>query len=763
MKKLVIKTNKYFLTICLGIALCLLTFTKASSIDFNGINSLPPNMPVVVSLGDSYSSGEGNPPYCDTRFTNAQKVQSYDWLAHRSENSWPSQLSLNGITFKTVKNIRWYFVASSGATTEHLYNPQEKKYYRGPTSDAGNIYRSYDLQNGSKDLKPQLSIFEELNSKNQKADYVTITLGGNDANFADIVTEGFLEGYIVFGNVQKKLAKTWGDFYKQNGIRDNIREAYRNIRNAAGDQAKIIVAGYPTLINTEGGGGFSTETAVAINNAVSQFNKELRGIVTECQAAKINIHFVSVEEEFKGHEAYTDTPYIHEVMLGPGREELNEISVKNSGSIHPNENGMEVYRECVQNKIEELEKNGSNLPIRTTSDERDIVLVLDRSGSMDGEPLEETKKASSNFISTILKEDASIGIVTYDNSASMHSDFSIDENNLKAVADNITSGGGTSIEAGLIKAKEMLDTSSAKKKIIVLMSDGEPNDGKVGEDLISYAENLKSEGIYIYTLGFFKNIGSNKSSAQILMERMASEGCHYEVSNADDLVFFFGDIADQINGQKYIYVRIACPVDVNVTNGDETLSSVENDITTRTSFGTLTFEENPNKSADSTDDRIKILRLKDGADYDVKIAGNGTGKMNYTIRLMDDTGEYADLREFKDIEISGKTQIDTVAKNSSSTTLNVDSDGDGRYDLKYKAAANSIGEIVDYTYIYCIGAVVILLIIILILYIKIKKWRKKRAEAKQRELASQKKFCTHCGATMSGEKNFCTKCGNMIE
>ncbi len=41
-----------------------------------------------------------------------------------------------------------------------------------------------------------------------------------------------------------------------------------------------------------------------------------------------------------------------------------------------------------------------------------------------------------------------------------------------------------------------------KKKIIVLMSDGEPNEGKTGDELIEFAETIKNEGIYIYTLGF---------------------------------------------------------------------------------------------------------------------------------------------------------------------------------------------------------------------------------------------------------------------
>lgn len=409
-----------------------------------------------------------------------------------------------------------------------------------------------------------------------------------------------------------------------------------------------------------------------------------------------------------------------------------------------------------------VRKTNSNSVRRETSDERDIVLVLDVSGSMSGKPIEETKKASSNFITTILKEDASIGVVSYDNEAEILSDFSVDESRLKSKTNAIDDGGGTNIEAGLAKARKMLDESNAKKKIIVLMSDGEPNSGKLGDELTEYADRIKDEGIYIYTLGFFENMSGTKSSAQELMEKIASDGCHYEVADADDLKFFFGDIADQINGQKYIYVRIACPVDVKIAYNGETLCSDTNNSNTRTSFGTLTFEENKKSSGSGTDDRVKILRLKDGADYDVEIAGNGSGMMNYTIGFMDDGGKYSDLRNFNDIEISPNTKIDTVAQNASVTTLKVDSDGDGRYDIKYKAGANGIGEEVDYAYIlyilYAAGGVIVLLFV----YVFFSKLKKRLAQEKKQRLAAKKRFCVYCGNVISGDKNFCPKCGRKM-
>lgn len=363
---------------------------------------------------------------------------------------------------------------------------------------------------------------------------------------------------------------------------------------------------------------------------------------------------------------------------------------------------------------------------RQTSGERDIVLVLDTSGSMSGTPIEETRKASVNFIDTILQEDASIGVVTYEDSANMLSDFSMDRNALESVVNGIGPGGSTNIEAGLQMAREMLEYSNAEKKIIVLMSDGEPNMGKVGEDLISYADEIKAEGTYIYTLGFFESLG-NKASAQALMEGIASEGCHYEVDSADNLVFFFGDIADQINGTKYIYIRIACPVDVTVSYNGETLDSAEENLSTRTSFGSLTFEEYEDEAnEDDAEDRIKVLRLKEGTDYDIEINGTGRGKMDYTIGFMDETGEYSDLRKFRNIAITSRTKIDTVATVSNSTVLNVDEDGDGKYDLKYKAGENEFGELVDYTYVIYIAAGAVALLIVLIVGVKMRKrFRKK--------------------------------------
>jgi hypothetical protein len=59
--------------------------------------------------------------------------------------------------------------------------------------------------------------------------------------------------------------------------------------------------------------------------------------------------------------------------------------------------------------------------------------------------------------------------------------------------------------------------------------------------------------------------------------------------------------------------------------------------------------------------------------------------------------------------------------------LNVDEDGDGKYDFRYRAGANEYGELVDYSYIYyiVIGVIAVMGILIFALVIR------KRVKAKR--------------------------------
>lgn len=360
--------------------------------------------------------------------------------------------------------------------------------------------------------------------------------------------------------------------------------------------------------------------------------------------------------------------------------------------------------------------------------ERDVVMVLDESGSMAGEPLRETKEAASKFVDTVLEQESRVALVSYGTSAYLRNNFSNRDAVLKANIDALDNEGETNTYEAIEMADQKLERSSAKKKILLLMTDGQPNQGEMlngsyEEALIQYCEQMKNKGYYIYTLGFFSGLGGEgKTVAQQMLQDMASPGCHYEVQDANDLVYFFDDIAHQIGGANYVYIRIACPVDVSVTKNGETLSSSETDKSTRASFGSLTFE--------GDDDEIKVLRLKSDEVYDVDIRGTGDGTMDYSISYMDENGEYTDKRTFSQVPVTPKTKIDTNTDGSGSTVLELDSDGDGEVDKTYEAGANEEGKEVEkksgwILYVAIGGGAAALIVIIIIVIVVCNKKKKK--------------------------------------
>lgn len=89
---------------------------------------------VIVSMGDSYSSGEGIEEFYGQGDFLSKRVTNPDWLAHRSKNSWSGQLKLSSVgVMNKHRNENWYFVAASGAETKDIQECQKKNIVKGNT------------------------------------------------------------------------------------------------------------------------------------------------------------------------------------------------------------------------------------------------------------------------------------------------------------------------------------------------------------------------------------------------------------------------------------------------------------------------------------------------------------------------------------------------------------------------------------------------------------------------------------------------------
>lgn len=347
--------------------------------------------------------------------------------------------------------------------------------------------------------------------------------------------------------------------------------------------------------------------------------------------------------------------------------------------------------------------------LRVASKGRDTILVLDVSGSMSGSPLIEMKEAAIDFCKELLEDEYNnrVGLVFYDDYIEQV-ELTNDLDSLIAYIDNVGTGGTTDMEAGLSTAVTMLDISGAQESIknIVIMADGLPNEGKTSSSgsmktqLTGYLSSVEHANAVIdtaqiamqkynlYSLGFFHDLnGDSLIFATELMSQLTNqEDGYHEVVDAENLQFAFGDISEEIIDGSKIVINIACPVDVSITYNGETLSSAHSTYNDKTSFGSLQLLGS-NKD-------IKVVSLKAGVDYDVKLSGTGHGVMNYSVNYMDENEEVTDARVFERVPITPTTRMSSTTRiEAKKVSLEIDEDGDGIIDTIWSALENEKGKI----------------------------------------------------------------------
>lgn len=140
----------------------------------------------------------------------------------------------------------------------------------------------------------------------------------------------------------------------------------------------------------------------------------------------------------------------------------------------------------------------------------DIVMAMDLSASMlarDLKPnrLEALKSVAARFINS--RPNDRIGLVEYAGESytrtPLTSDKTIVLSSLKSMEYNTTIEGGTAIGSGLATAVNRLKESTAKSKVIILLTDGVNNTGFIDPKIAS--ELAVEFGIKVYTIG----LGSN--------------------------------------------------------------------------------------------------------------------------------------------------------------------------------------------------------------------------------------------------------------
>lgn len=147
--------------------------------------------------------------------------------------------------------------------------------------------------------------------------------------------------------------------------------------------------------------------------------------------------------------------------------------------------------------------------IGDTSLPKDVVFVMDKSGSMSGEKIDQTKEAIHNILPQLNPNDR-FTIVFYDSIIRTYSDGLLPAENRNisdalAFVDSLSAGGSTDINGALLVALGTFPTSDPDRlKILVFLTDGLPTAGVVYEPTIvrNIASANAMKGVKIYSFGF---------------------------------------------------------------------------------------------------------------------------------------------------------------------------------------------------------------------------------------------------------------------
>ena len=173
--------------------------------------------------------------------------------------------------------------------------------------------------------------------------------------------------------------------------------------------------------------------------------------------------------------------------------------------------------------------------------ERDLVLVIDRSGSMEGSEFSDLQGAIDVFIETLTATpiDEKVGLASCSEFATDHVQLTTNLPEVSAGLAALSTGGRTGIGRGMEAGEAIISAGRSKgfvQRTLIVMTDGMHGEGA---DPSTVAMKLAADRIQIHTITF----GRRADQASMKNVAAIGGGRHFHALNAAELVDAYREIA----------------------------------------------------------------------------------------------------------------------------------------------------------------------------------------------------------------------------
>lgn len=298
----------------------------------------------VVALGDSYSSGEGTSVPDGSTFYRSSDHGGGDSASldrnacHRSPLAWSYNMTLPGDSLSIREQresggnaIDYHLLACSGAVVNNLLSSSNTDL---PFSNNQGVAQYLE--------RTQL----DMGYLNSDTTIVTLTIGGNDIGFAQVISECVISGLLI-APCQPGLEQEVNTNISL--LPDKVKGLLEDIHFLA-PNAKILMQGYPSIFEPNGD---CMNVYPSDSEWLKSVAKDLNGALTAAASSLPYVVYQNPQYQFAGRGLCTPNSAIQGKIWSHTRGDVsNAIGLPPSAqSVHPNPAGADLYADAASDAL----------------------------------------------------------------------------------------------------------------------------------------------------------------------------------------------------------------------------------------------------------------------------------------------------------------------------------------------------------------------------------------------------------------------------